>query len=338
MMSTDTMYMNNPHILRESGKHTNRASHVSRLDKQRTQHNGKGSVKSKNAQIATIIPKTQVLPNGEKPDFGNSTLSRKSKNPTQKKGGAKEHKDVTKGSKSQRLSNENTRKTSKHQQQREKESRITKDQSSKSQSSKTQNGRSRSSSNASSSLDLNEIPVSSGAPTIPSSPLEKPAAAVTPVAPVVPLVASGAAPMPPLPLMGLPNFVPSFVPNSIPQPPLAPLAGVQPLPTQHPVVGNSRYPYGNSSVEPIPLTSPLVPSPVDDQMYSQIPMPMLQTPQVNLNIEAQVATRAMKPGVTGNSSYSDPKRTTSAKPATFAGASFASKDPVINKLPKPSFA
>lgn len=333
-MSTDTMYMNNPHILGESGKHSNRASHVARLNKQRTQHNDKGPVKSKNAQITTIIPKTQVLPNGEKPDFGNSTLSRKSKNPTQKKGGAKEHKDVTKGSKSQRFSNENTRKTSKHQQQREKESRITKDQSSKSQSSKTQNGKSRSSSDASSSLDLNEIPVSSAAPTLPSSPLEKPVAAVTPVAPVVPLVASGAAPMPPLPLMGLPNFVP----NSIPQPPLAPVAGVQPLPTQHPFVGNSRYPYGNSSVDPIPLTNPLAPSPVDNQMYSQIPMPMVQTPQVNANMEAQVATRAMKPDVRDNSIYSDSKRTTKTKPATFAGASFASKDPVINKLPKPSFA
>ncbi|CAR31053.1 hypothetical protein ZYGR_0P03590 [Zygosaccharomyces rouxii] len=327
-MSTDAMYMNSPHVLRASGKHTNRTSHVTKLDKQRIQQNDKGSNKSKNGQVAISVPKTQVLPNGEKPDFGNSNSTRKSKNGTQKKGGAKEQKDVTKGLRSLRLPDEKT-KSSRQQQQKEKETQSTKSQSS----------RPRSNSNASAGLNSSSTPISSTPPTVPTSPLEKPAAAIPNV---TPLMAPGAIPVPP-PLTGLPNLMPNSIPHPLPPPP----TGVQPLPMQPPLFGGPGYPYGNYAVRPMPYMNPQTPSPVVSQMYPQIPLPMMQMqmqmPQVNSDTEAQTTmmqTTMMtaKPSATSTSSCSNSRRPTTTKSTSFAGASFASKDPVINKLPKPSFA
>lgn len=317
--------MNSPHLLGASAKHTSRTNHMTKLDKKRTQHNEKGSSKSKNGQIAISIPKTQVLPNGEKPDFGNSNPSRRSKNPTQKKGGAKEQKDVTRGLRNLRLPDEKT-KSSRQQQQKERECR----------SAKSQGTKPRSNSDTSSGLDSSITPTSSTPPTVPASPLEKPAVAVPPVAP---LAASGVVPIP-SPLTGLPNLMP----NSVAQAPLPPLAGVQPLPMQPPFFGGSGYPYGNYAVGPMPLMTPQAPSPVANQMYPQMPVPIMQMPipQVNADMKAQTTmmqttTKTAKPATADISSCSDSRRSTNTKPATFAGASFASKDPVINKLPKPSF-
>lgn len=316
-MSTDAMYMTSPHVMGPSGKHTGGMTHVPKLDKQRTKRNDKASSqKSNNNQIAITIPSTQVLPNGEKPDFGNSTTSRRSKNSTQRKGGAnKEQKDVSKGLRSLRLADGKTKNA--------KENRNNKSQNAKPESGPE------SSSESGPGLHSNMTQISStSSPTLLASSLEKPTAAATgfPVAPVV-------SP----PLTGLSHVMP----HSIPHPPLPPPTDVQHLRMQPPPFGGAGYPYGNYAVAPMPAMA----FPVANQMYPQMPMPtmQMQIPQVNSGMKPQPTmmetTGAVKPSTTSVSSKnSDSKQTTNTKATTFAGASFASKDPVINKLPKPSFA
>ncbi|QLL33042.1 hypothetical protein HG536_0D05630 [Torulaspora globosa] len=70
-MSTDTRYFNSSRLMSASGK--NKTNGVTRLDKKRTQ----AEKKNKMRQETVVIPQPQLLPNGGKPDFGHSSSRRK---------------------------------------------------------------------------------------------------------------------------------------------------------------------------------------------------------------------------------------------------------------------
>lgn len=72
-MSADTRYFNSSRLMSASGK--NKTNGVTRLDKKRTQ----AEKKNKMRQETVVIPQPQLLPNGGKPDFGHSSSRRKQK-------------------------------------------------------------------------------------------------------------------------------------------------------------------------------------------------------------------------------------------------------------------
>ncbi|QLQ80067.1 hypothetical protein HG537_0D00670 [Torulaspora globosa] len=73
-MSTDTRYFNSSRLMTASSK--NKTNGVTRLDKKRSQ----AEKKNKMRQETVVIPQPQLLPNGGKPDFGHSSSRRKQRN------------------------------------------------------------------------------------------------------------------------------------------------------------------------------------------------------------------------------------------------------------------
>lgn len=321
-MSADAVCVSNPPVLKAPGRHgSNKTSHhVARLDKQRLQQSDKNSNKSKNGQMPVNIPKTQVLPNGARPDFGNATSSKRVKNTGQKKGGTKEQKDLTRGLKSLYLPEE-----TKGSNQPRKEGNGTK---------------ARSNSNASSGYNSNSTPASSTPPTVPTSPLEEP---VTTAPVATPVVTPGASIPMPIPIPPSLSSVPGLMSNPMPTSTVPPPAGFQSLPLQPPFFGGPGYPYGNYAVGSMPYMNPQVLPPMVSQMYPQGPVPVMQTQvppatssDANTQIQMTPEPSVASPGI--SASRPNSKKCTNSKSTSFAGASFASKDPIINKLPKPSFA
>ncbi|KAM3160400.1 EDC1-like protein [Lachancea thermotolerans] len=69
-MSTDTMYLNSSRRLPAAGK--NKSSQLQKPEKKQTRSTRKNRTRQE-ASAAEVLPKPQTLPNGEKPDFGNSS-------------------------------------------------------------------------------------------------------------------------------------------------------------------------------------------------------------------------------------------------------------------------
>ncbi|CDF89771.1 ZYBA0S05-01332g1_1 [Zygosaccharomyces bailii CLIB 213] len=318
-MSTDTMYLDRSRVLTAAGK--NRTNNVARLDKKRIQAEKRNKSRQ---QTGSSIPKTQVLPNGAKPDFGNSGSSRRSK----KKGREEnEAKDVTKSLKGLHLKDGMNQRT------------------------RQKNGRNEARPNSASSSDSSSITVSSTPPTGHTSPITElvklPGQQAVPLMrPVSPLgaVQPGIHYMPQI-------QPPCPFPQGLPVPPLgaaigAPLqvqsVGLQPLPLQPTCFGAPGFPYANyaaGSSHPGPyFMNPQ--APLVNPMYPQMPLPVMQSQtEHRAPVQALSHSQVAQPEVKTPRTSSRPTSSKKTKKSTsFAGASFATKDPVINKLPKPSFA
>lgn len=71
-MSTDTMYFNSSRLKQSAGK--NKTNYLQKPDKRRHGSNKKNKVRQEGATGNDVpLPMPQALPNGEKPDFGNSS-------------------------------------------------------------------------------------------------------------------------------------------------------------------------------------------------------------------------------------------------------------------------
>lgn len=323
-MSTDTMYLDRSRMLTAPGK--NRTNNVARLDKKRIQADKRCQSRQ---QAGTNIPKTQVLPNGAKPDFGNSGSSRRSKKKDKEQNETKEATRSLRG-------------------------RYLQDGL---QGQRNHTGKARSDSMSSSGSTSNSNPMSLTPPTGFASPISE--AAKSPCQTAVPA-------MHPMSSMGfvqpgihsIPQGQPlQAMPQVLPLPPPGVSPGVSPgiplgLPLGAPLhappaglplhpngFGTPAFPYGSYAVgssHPGPyFMNPQ--TPLVNPMYPQMPLPTMQAPQeTHMHLQSQTVehTQIEKPRTASRATSA--KKT--QKSTSFAGASFATKDPMINKLPKPSFA
>lgn len=365
-MSTDTMYFNSSRLMSASSK--NKTNSITRLDKKRTQAERKNKVRQET--IDPSIPQPQVLPNGEKPDFGNSGSRRKQRqNSSNKRDSSSQY--------SSKLRNEDNDADKVAQSLKElflqpeerigakNERKEKKEGSKRINSTKMKNpsldGKARtSSSSSSSSFSVSSPGKHSSASSTPPMYAGSPPAQVNNLSPnQYPNPVSS-------PLFMRPGLYPTQPPSSAPQQQL-----------QH--LGHVGYPYGNYS-----LTSPTVTpqfmkpqAPLINPIYPQVPLNQLPLMYKALDIQQQqqhqqyqqqqhqqqyqqyqqpqqqfqyqptrplsaayppsVAPKSAEP-VTNVKRKKQSKSEGKRSSKSFAGASFASKDPKVHKLPKPSFA
>lgn len=380
-MSTDTMYFNSSRLMSASSK--NKTNSITRLDKKRTQAERKNKVRQET--IDPSIPQPQVLPNGEKPDFGNSGSRRK-----QRQNSSTSNKQDSSSQYSSKLRNEDNdadqvaqslkelflqpeKRSGTKNERKEKKEGPKRINSTKTKNSSLDAKARTSSSSSSSSFSVSSPGKHSSASSTPPMYAGSPPAQVN-------NVSSNQYPNPvSSPLFMRPGLYPTQPPSSAPQ--------HQP---QH--LGHVGYPYGNYS-----LTSPTVTpqfmkpqAPLINPMYPQVPLNQLplmyqaldiqqqqqhqqyqhhqqqlqhqqyqqqqqhhqqyqqyQQPQQQFQYQptrplsaaypASVVPKSAEP-VTNVERKKQSKSEGKRSSKSFAGASFASKDPKVHKLPKPSFA
>lgn len=360
-----------------SASSKNKTNSITRLDKKRTQAERKTKVRQET--IDPSIPQPQVLPNGEKPNFGNSGSRRKQRqNSSNKQDSSKsriEDNDADKVAQNlkqlflQPEKHIGTKDESKDKKEGSKGINSTKKSSSEGKATTSP-------SSSSSSFSVSSPGKHSSAPSTPPICVGSPPVQVN-------NLSSNQYPNPiSSPLFMRPGLYPTPPPSSAPQ--------HQP---QH--LGHVGYPYGNYS-----LTSPTVTpqfmkpqAPLMNPIYPQVPINQLPLMYKALDIQQQQQHQQYQQQHPQHQQYqqqhpqyqqqhhqqyqqhlqpqqqcqSYPTRPLSAVNPTsivpksvehvtnverkkqsknegkrsstsFAGASFASKDPKVHKLPKPSFA
>lgn len=374
-MSTDTMYFNSSRLMSASSK--NKTNSVPRLDKKRIQSERKNKVRQETIDIS--LPEPQVLPNGEKPDFGNSKSGRKQR---QDSYSARKQKNTTTGSNKcvQEDKSDHTAKVT-----QDLKDLFLKGEGerprtcNKKRNEKKQNG-------------LGKTPQEAvrdvcKAKADPASNLVRPVS--TPVSDSFSHskhdISSSA--ISPTKFPDNPSLSPSFInQNSYPiLPSSSPVVQPQYQQNHHlhqQPMGFAGYPYGNYALTPPPNTPQFMApqAPLMNPMYPQPPLNQLPMMYRALDIqqrqmEQQYNLHQMQnhqyqpppplpPPVQQQKPYSRPlsapygmievpklteptavigrskplENRTTGTSTSFAGASFASKDPKVHKLPKPSFA
>ncbi|CCE92185.1 Edc1p TDEL_0D06010 [Torulaspora delbrueckii] len=348
-MSSDTKYFNSSRLMSASGK--NKTNNIPRLDKKRAQADKKNKVR----QETSDIPQMQTLPNGGKPDFGHSSSRRK------KRQGSAEKRSSSAGSK-QNNQGETDKLTRDLKQLfiKPEDVKTTKDLDNVKNGPKLGANASRSSSGSSNHSSAQQPPHTSGAPVaVAPDNYQNQNSVSSPL-----LMHPGLFPAPPLPSSAPQQ--PQMAPFGYPYGNYSLTSAVAPqfMTPQAPLV-NPMYP------QPPLAQLPLMYKALDIQQQQQHQQ-YQQSHQSNNQIQPQQFSQFQQPPhqpspqfhhipqtlpylVPPMSSYPKSSESTAVKPlsipekpktnynqrnktsTTFAGASFASSDPKVHKLPKPSF-
>lgn len=347
-MSSDTKYFNSSRLMSASGK--NKTSNIARLDKKRVQAEKKHKVR----QEISDIPQTQTLPNGGKPDFGHSSSRRKKKHGHSEKRSSSSGSKPNESGETDRLTKDLKELFIKPQNDQTRVGEI--DYIKNDNKARETNLGSRSSSGTSSqtlspSMSANsppKAPFMGGGPLgpMPENHLNS-ALGASPL-----MMHPGLYPVPhPSTPQQQPHFAafgypygnyslstgvaPQFmnpqtplVNPMYPQPPLSQLPmmykalDIQQQQQQHPQQNNNQYQH--QQVHHIPQSQ--------QQLSQSLPYlvpPMSSYPKSSETTAVKPLSRPDKP----KTNYNHRNKTST----TFAGASFASSDPNVHKLPKPSF-